>query len=302
MPRYYARHIIAPIGAFQVQETGTIAVTFAVLIVCICGFAGLALDSINAYSSRSTAQHSLDAATLAAVIAGTEDEARTAFDAHLVAEGLDPTKAKFIREQIGTRFRARGAYADVTPSVLGQFLGESQIAYSVRSVALTPATLTSFSLEIDRAYGHSDKDILFWDEHDDGTTEVVATVSYRLTDKTGEGGRGTGTTAISPGSTVEVANLKHMWIEMKVTTSTGMHFSFNTNDNSTANHVFIDSRQLSPGETSVTSLMPCDQTAAYALEDTNKPLGAMQWNQQDLFFNVSTTCETPDGAMAHLTE
>lgn len=284
------------------DRSGSIAVFFGIALLVVCGTSGMAIDLGLAHQRKSSAQAKIDAAVLAAIRTDGEAAARTAFASFLEAGGLDPTKSDFSWAQVGGQFRANASYSGQSPTSLMKLMGSDAIPFSVAAEATTPVKISSFSIEIEEAFGWSDKNIAFWVERTDGSQEVVARLTYTMTSTTGAGGRGTGTTVVTPSNTVIVENLSSMWIEMQVTKYDGSTYSYVTKDASVSSRIFIDGRQLQPGESSVASLLPCEKSSRYAVEDTNNPEGAMQWDEQDLFFTVETTCAIPDGAMVLLTK
>src|SRR5688572_15977771 len=64
---------------FEKDARGTVAVIFAIVSVVVLGAAGMALDFINASGIRTSLQHALDSAVLAAAAAhvATDNEAKT---------------------------------------------------------------------------------------------------------------------------------------------------------------------------------------------------------------------------------
>ncbi|MCB1536447.1 MAG: hypothetical protein KDJ44_17480 [Rhodoblastus sp.] len=70
-------------------------------------------------------------------------------------------------------------------------------------------------------------------------------------------------------------------------TKTASPVAYGTNDASTARYLFVNGVQLPANSTpSIFTLLPCNQTSTHAWEDGGG------WAQQDIFFNVATTCST----------
>jgi len=284
------------------NETGATAITFAVLSTVVFGFAGLAIDGGRALSQKTQAQNALDDAVLAAVGRRTEAEARSAFDGVLAAKGINPDKVSYARSFANSQFRVSAGFDLDVPTTLSNVVGVGNIKVSVASEAGAISRPTQIELAIREAYGWSNKDVEFWAQRPNGSSERFARITYRLTDKTGANNRGIGTTVAWPSTKVDIGEFVKIWVTMNVDVmNSGRKVTFGTNDPRQSNHFFIDKRQLATGESaSVTRLMPCGRTTEYAVEDTVAPLGDNDWSTQDIFFGVTVGCESPDNNAARL--
>lgn len=281
------------------DERGSMIVPAALVMSALLIVAGGAIDFGRAINTKSRAQGVIDSAVLTAAAASTESEGRDSFQQFLTLNGLDKSKATFNWVLGNTGVTVETTYANALPTSLAQVFGMKSIPYKVASSAAAPLQPIEITLMVKQAYGWFDKDVTFKVQRDDGTIQTIAKLTYTMTDWTAFAWRGTGPTVITPSSTVSVGKYKKLWAEMVAhDKKTGQNFYYSTNNPNQANHLFIDGVQMPLGKAvEVGALLPCGQKVEYAWEDSTDG-----WWAQDIFFDVSITCEAPNPQMVHLTK
>lgn len=292
---------MALIQQYLQARSGSVAVVFALSMIVLLGMTGMAVDGFQLYRARTQAQITLDNAVLASVVQSGEEGAKAVFNQFLRQAGLSPSSAVFQLVASGTGFDVKATYNGTLPASFVKVFGMDKLALNVRSEAFTPKTVNEFALKLKDAYGWFDKDIEFWVERPNGTKELLASAAYRMTDKAAFNWRGTGTFTANPSGSVTIGDVRSIWVEMKVHDWVKGTLVYSTKDAQSAHHVFIDGKQMAKGSVvTIAKLLPCDRTVGYALEDSHDG-DTISWAEQDVFFDVATTCNTPSQDMARLT-
>lgn len=152
-------------------------------------------------------------------------------------------------------------------------------------------------LNIRQSYGWYNKDVKFYAQRSNGTTVLLATLAYVLTDHTGAGWRGTGTTTITPSPTVDLGDYVRLWVEMTVHDTQVGDRLYSSENPGEAFRYFIDGVQQPNGRAiSIATLLPCGRTVSYAVEDSNGDGFALQ----DMFFDVGSICDVVDPTRTRL--
>lgn len=288
--------VLAIAGLIVRDNRGAIAVTFALTASVLLGMTALAIDVGRAYSARRHAQNALDAATLAAVVSQTDKE----FRGLLAAKGLEPSRGTVELNTTKGAVTANGSYRGAVETTFAAVIGFNRMDFSVSASARAPLKASELTLNLKDAFGWSNKVVTFHAKRPDGQVEAVATITYTMTDHTGAGWRGTGTTTVSPSNTVSLGDYTEIWADMTATsTSSGAVKTFSTNNPQTAHHLFIDGQQMTQGQVvPINLLLPCGTRVEYGWEDDGGP---GSWLTQDIFFDVSVECESTDSSSVRLT-
>ena len=261
---------------------------------------GVAVDTMRSIKMKQAAQDSLDAAVIAAATASDAENAKRAFNAFLRSQGSSG-KVDFNWSSNNGRIVATAERSFAVPTTVMKLFGVGDVTVSVASEAAAPKRLSELEITLREAYGWFNKDVEFWVERPDGTQEVVATIKYEMTDKTGAKDRGTGRTTISPSPVVSLGLWKKIWISMTVHADSSS-FTFKTADPQTVDRIFINGQQLPAGTVPpLSAILPCDSHIPFSLEDA-ADYQARNWALQDIFFEVDTRCEGSDVSRVALTK
>ena len=124
-----------------------------------------------------------------------------------------------------------------------------------------------------------------------------------MTDPNGQNSRGTGDMAVVPSPEFDPGTFVRLWAEMTVyDTYTGRTIVYSSADPHQADHLFINGEQMPEGAVvQLNAMLPCGETAEFSWEDSVHGNPA-SWEDQDLFFDVTTVCEVPDPKMVRLTD
>ena len=123
----------------------------------------------------------------------------------------------------------------------------------------------------------------------------MATAQYTPTNFKAHNGRGTGRSEVTPSERVVVPEYEDFWLELHVRDLSGHSSVYSTKDPRTAHHLIVDGHQLPTGsKPQIGKFMPCGRTVAHDWEDGGN------FNKQDMFFDVKTTCDTPDSTKVRL--
>lgn len=266
----------------------------------LVGMVGLAMDYSRALSAHNHAQQVLDSATLVAIKEADPSKQRDVFDAYLKSQALDPQYAAFTGGKNGNQLTATSHYLDHMRGTFSRLFGQESWPIIADSEAAAEASVSEFEIDLKDAYGWFSKDVEFYVLRPDGSTEIIATISYVMTDHTGAGWRGTGTTTVSPSRVIKPGVFQKLWARM-VAKDLVKHntFIFSSDDPKTSNHLYIDGVQMTEGKTvDIGKLLPCGQKVEYSWEDS---VDTAAWVTQDIFFEVKTNCEQPNSTTARLT-
>lgn len=284
---------------FTRNESGAIAITFAVGLTVLFGVVGLAIDIGRVTNARTTAQNSLDAAVLAAMSEETEESSQNAFNSFLASKGLDPTKATISWNVESSQIIGTSTYSTRIPTSFARIFGFSDLPVEVAAAAVvrTPETVSELKFNLKEAYGWYDKNVAFYALRPDGRTEVIAHIDYKMTDHKAANWRGTGVMTVSPSTTVSVGPFKTIWAVMTVKSATNVT-QYRTDDPTTSEHLFINGVQMPHGKTvDIGTLLPCGNTVEYAWEDST---GVVAFAAQDIFFDIQVACNANSRGRIHL--
>jgi Flp pilus assembly protein TadG len=150
-------------GNFIRNTSGSVAVIFGVAVTVLLGAAGIAVDFVNASYIRTSLQHALDSAVLAASASHvqTEEQAEA-----LIHEYMDsnwkqkfPTLAVDIKPTLGED-NVTGVATTQVPTMLVGVFGISEIAIHVSSTATAAQNQIEVAMVIDNSgsmYSHLDR-------------------------------------------------------------------------------------------------------------------------------------------------
>lgn len=270
------------------DESGSVVVTFALIIVVLAGFAGMAIDLTRARNKQTAMQSALDAAVLAAVRHDRAGPAQVAFDRFMAMKGFAGTLT-YVQDARGVSVSAV-ASADV-PTTLMKLFGSQKLTITGRAAAHAPIQPTQLHLEIGQTRGYNNKLLEFWAQRPSGAKEVIATVKYTVTDLNGNDGLGSGTVAVSPSTTIKVDNYTNLWMVIHTTDyATLMTKAYSSSVSEGLARFFLNAKPLELSTPSLETLFPCGKTVTYSVEDTFRPAGSLEWGSQDFFFDLTTTC------------
>ncbi len=288
---------------FTADDSGTVSVLFAVLATVLLAMAGAGLDLARVYRTQSDYQNALDFSTLASLAAGSDQDAAERFKSYLSAKGINSKRATFSRAISGNDVIASGRHSVTVHTPLLSLIGFKQFEANVMSEAAAPMLPDTIELKVNQAYGWSNKDVQFWVQRPNGVKENIATLQYVMTDRTGAAWRGTGITTILPSTNIDIGEFTSLWVEMKVESDTESTATYSTQDPATSDHVFVDGKQMPLGKSVlISSLIPCNSKVEHSMEDTPTGSGAVNWENQDIFYDVTTTCSGARTGMSHLTK
>lgn len=147
--------------AFSADRRGSVAVVFALSSVVLVAATGAAVDYSSAYSVRTALQDALDAATLAAVIVGSDDYFHPAADSERQSEGRTVFAANYdLRFDASASFVVvddvvRGAAETVMPTSFLGIIGINSLTIRVEAAAIRTVgpPICMLSLSMDAVYG-----------------------------------------------------------------------------------------------------------------------------------------------------
>ena len=284
------------------NESGSVALIFSACAILLVATLGMAVDAGRALMIRQMAQVALDAAILSGVSAAQEGDTLAAFNSALEATQFSGGVTQFSRTPSAGGFNGSAKLTYAVPTTFLGLLGVQSIPITVTSRAFAPITPASVTLTLQADYGYSGYTAEFWVERPDGTQQMLASMAYVSTDRTGDNHRGTGTTTITPSATVALGSFTKFWVVYNVAYYKGGNSSYASNDPNSADHYFINGQQQQLGEVvPINTLMACGTTTNYALEDSPNPVGTPEWDLQDSFFSLQPDCSAPAAGSARLT-
>ena len=277
------------------DDHGTVAITTAVMLAALMVFAGMAIDYGRFMNSRTSARADLDAAALAALSASSDADASNIVQASLGANDYLWGAVNTIRSINGNTLtvQASGTVSVATPFL--SFAGVASLQAPVVSAAAIYEQPVSVTLTSTGSYGWSAKTM---NVHtiNNGVDSIVGSAVYTPTDLQALNGRGTGTTIITPSSgNINLGTYQSVYLELIVTDySTGIKYTNRSDDSSTAIHLLVNNVWLTAGQIyTISAIMPCGQSVSLAWEDSPRQ---NEWNLQDMFLPLSTTCGLSSGA------
>ncbi len=284
------RLVKAAVNVFKKDSRGSIAIISAIFGMVVCAAAGCAIDYGRQYNLKLAAQDDLDAAVLAAV--QSKGSVEKSLASWLKQAGNGAYKIEALKSSASSTSVALNAEisAEIPASFMGMF-GVKTLGVHVASAVSAPRAVTEMEVKIDEAYGYSNKAVKAKVERPDGTVETLVTVNYTFTDPKGAGGRGTGTTAVSPAGKISTGEFKRLWFEMIVTEhDTKQNVTYSTEDPKTSNHLYVDGKMLPLGATvGFNELIPCgSKPLVHQWEDSWNP---DEWGIQDITLTVKGKCD-----------
>lgn len=314
------------------DESGVVAVIFAVAAIPVVLMIGAAVDYQRAVTARSRMQSALDAAVLSGVKqtlpADRIKSASAAFDANVAGLGLSYA-ASFSQNPDGT---FSGRVDGQTPTAFMRAINVPTISVGAKSRAAAGASAnmpTSLTFTALTAKGWFWKNVTLWVHHPgDAADTALANFTYQPNTLL-NGGSGVLTgpfgSAIALGS-----NYDKIYLTMTVmddgcapgmapahpeaidgldttywdtyqclaenppsVVKTHAGYSFASNDPATANHLFVDGKQLAVGTViPPTGLAKCNASVNHGWEDSklwnpSDPQNVDAWSSQDFEFNVT---------------
>ena len=162
------------------------------------------------------------------------------------------------------------------------------VTLSAESGRGTGATTANFAFGGGMAAGAVDSTVSMGSTYDNAYLKMTV-----FTDGCGPGMAGYATTSgsvttqncVVSGTRVQTGTNRYGQPTYTTYTKTANPIVYSTNDSATARYLFVNGAQLAANSTpSIFTLLPCNQTSTHAWEDGGG------WAQQDIFFNVATTC------------
>jgi hypothetical protein len=310
---------------FIKDRRGATAITFALLLVPLLGFAGLAVDYSRASNDRSRLQNAADAAALAAASVFTGSNKATA---EAKARAFLQANLGLKAEDINVNFNTANQKVTIglggqTNTLFMHVLNKDNMPISVNATALAPLKPTTAKITIDKVTGYWFKKVSIIVVRN-GTEVVVGTIKYTATDHNLYNGRGGGKTDpdINTPVTFDLGDYTKLYLKMEikndgcdigyknnlsgryvncVVTNSSSYAKYNstltTDDPNTVNHLFVDGVQLPAGsKPPLDDLMNCDNaTHSHAWEDGGG------WADQDFFYKINAACKSVDGENVRLT-
>ena len=303
------------------DRSGNFGLLTALLAVPVIGSIGVAIDISRGLSAKSEAQDALDAALLYAArepADGWKSAAGKAFVANIAQFGFTVSSLAWVDGSDGS---LTGRAALSLNTTFTRILGIESFPVSVDSAVFakheTSPMIAMFSL--DSAKGWYWKQVKLWVHYPNKATDtVIATYTYQPTSWL-NGGTGTVTgplgKAVSLGVDYDNAYLtmqvspdgcgpgyrpthpeaidnwdEQYWVDYscsRVTTSktkTASTWTFNSSDQDTADHLFIDGKSIETAQP-ITKLIMCDKAVTQSWEDT-QAYNVSEWESQDIVFTV----------------
>jgi len=170
---------------------------------------------------------------------------------------------------------------------------------TVEARANAPVKIQTFVLKLREAYGWWNKDVRIMVTRPGGAVEQIGGINYTMTNHTAHHWRGAGNTQFSHGDTIEVGPYTDIWLEMVAREhNNSRQHRYSTKDPNTAQHLYIDRQQLKTGEyLNLSKVFPCDTTVSHAWEDSPH---RVNWDAQDIFFDIETTCSASSNSTVYL--
>ncbi|MEQ1652706.1 MAG: TadE/TadG family type IV pilus assembly protein [Hyphomicrobium sp.] len=288
---------------FAIDNRGSVSVIFAVMLTVLVAFLGAAVDVSRFYRAQHDYQNALDSAVLASLSAPTDHEGAERFNSYLNAKGIASKTATYSRVVVGSEIIASGTHHVSVQTPLLSVIGIKTFEASLMAEAAAPMRPETIELKLNQAYGWSNKDVQFWVQRPDGTKEVIASLKYLMTDKGGADWRGTGTTTILPSANITIGEFTSLWVEMQVHHEDGTNVMYSSRDPASSDHVFVDGKQMPLGKSVlITELIPCNTTVEHSMEDMPTDSDPINWEKQDISYDVTTTCTGSSSGVAHLSK
>jgi len=192
---------------------------------------------------------------------------------------------------------ARLNYA--VPATFMAIAGYKTLNGTVEARANAPVKIQTLVLRPRAAYGYWNKEVRIMATRPGGAVEQIGGINYTLTDRGAYRGRGGGNTQFTHGDTIDVGPYTDIWLEMHAREDiSGRWHRYNTKDPRTAQHLYVDGRQLQNGEyLNLSKVFPCDTTVSHAWEDSPH---RVNWITQDIFFDIETTCSASSNSSVYL--
>ena len=274
--------------SFVESEKGTVAVVTALAVTALMMFVGMALDYSRILTARAAGQHDLDAATLAALSGNTDAEATQIANQYLSANKYSWGNVAVARSLVSGSYHVQAAGTVEIPTPFLAFAGFRTMKAVINSESAMQQTPTSAVLASTSSFGWSTKKMNIHTVSD-GVDKIVFGAAYTPTDLNGAGGRGTGTTILTPADgAASFGAYSSMYMELIVQDYGGAVTTFRSDDPSTASQLYVSGQRLPTGQTyTIDQMLPCGKPVSIAWEDSLRP---EEWGTQDMLLTAAPTC------------
>lgn len=286
---------------FRDDNSGTTAVMFALGMLSIAAFSGIALDYSVGVSAKAKNQAALDAAVLAATTAASSQASAEAAIAKYYAAngGKGRIHGVTFSETASGRTLAAKASFEKT-NAFGALVGAPKMDVRVASEAGATARLTELTIEPISAGGAWSKRMtLHKIDEMTGADMNLGYINYEF----GKTNAYTGTVTTNLNGAVSLLNAREAYFQMDIVDDPNRSWFtdeierkvMRTNDTSTSHFVFVNGVQLRMGvAVNLADIIPCGQQVVVAWEDGG------DFAVQDFFFKVTGKCTITNGSQAHL--